>query len=76
MKKKFKISVFYCFRYFVDENPADDVAYSYLELAETFEEGDKFNASKEKLTKAMSKHLTTNAKDCDYYKYLYFYKIL
>lgn len=63
-----------CMRYFLEDNEGDVTGRSYLDVAETLSEGYEFFAAKEQLSKAMSNHLLTMAKDCDYYKYLYFYK--
>ncbi|CAB3254982.1 unnamed protein product [Arctia plantaginis] len=63
-----------CLKYFVEENPLDDTAKCMWEVANTFEDGVEFNTSKEKMNKAISKHLYNNAQTSQYYKYLYFCK--
>ncbi|CAH0696204.1 unnamed protein product [Spodoptera exigua] len=62
-----------CLRYFVEENPCDETAQNFLDIANTFEDGVEFNTSKDKMCKAISKHLMINARSSQYYKFLYFY---
>ncbi|CAH0596894.1 unnamed protein product [Chrysodeixis includens] len=63
-----------CLRYFIEENPHDEAAQYLLDIANTFEDTVDFNTSKEKMTKAISKHLDTNAQSSRYYKFLHLYK--
>lgn len=63
-----------CLKYFIDENPNDETAQNFLEIANTFEEGVEFNTAKAKMSKAISKHLMSKARSCQHFKYLYFYK--
>ncbi|XP_026727713.1 uncharacterized protein LOC113493880, partial [Trichoplusia ni] len=63
-----------CLRYFIEENPNDEAAKSLLEVANAFEDSVDFNTSKEKMSKAISKHLDTNAQSSRYYKFLHLYK--
>ncbi|XP_022818710.1 caspase-1-B-like [Spodoptera litura] len=62
-----------CLRYFVEENPCDETAQNFLDIANTFEDGVEFNTPKDKMCKAISKHLMNNARSSKYYKFLYFY---
>lgn len=71
---RLKRNTFSHFRYFVEENPNDETAQNFLEVANSFEDGLEFNTSKDKMSKAISKHLISNARSSQYYKYLYFYK--
>ncbi|XP_046973431.1 caspase-1-like [Vanessa cardui] len=63
-----------CLRYVVAENSEDRVAQSYLDISETLEDSDEFNATKEKLATLISEHLSTYDGSLDFYKYLYLYK--
>ncbi|XP_050356162.1 caspase-3-like [Nymphalis io] len=63
-----------CLRYVVAENSDDKVAKSYLDISETLEDSDDFNATKEKLATLISEHLTSYAGSLDFYKYLYLYQ--
>ncbi|XP_021190832.3 caspase-8 [Helicoverpa armigera] len=62
-----------CLRYFVEENPHDVAGQSILDVANTFEDGVEFNTSKDRMCKAISYYLMTNARSSHFYKYLYFY---
>ncbi|KAJ8710017.1 hypothetical protein PYW07_009383 [Mythimna separata] len=62
-----------CLRYFVEENPDDETAQDILDIANTFEDSAEFNTSKDKMCKAISKHLMEKARYSQFYKYLYFY---
>ncbi|XP_072948151.1 caspase-1-like [Epargyreus clarus] len=63
-----------CLLHFLEEHPSDSTARTFLDISNTFENEDKFNAAKEKMAKAICDHLTNNARHCEYFKYLYFYK--
>ncbi|KAJ8710859.1 hypothetical protein PYW08_009374 [Mythimna loreyi] len=63
-----------CLRYFVEENPDDETAQDILDIANTFEDSVEFNTSKDKMCKAISKHLMEKARCSQFYKYLYFYR--
>nr|AEK20829.1 caspase-4 [Lymantria monacha] len=63
-----------CLQYFIDENPNDEMAQNFLEIANTFEEGVEFNTAKAKMSKAIGKYLMSKTRSCQYFKYLYFYK--
>ncbi|VVD00044.1 unnamed protein product [Leptidea sinapis] len=63
-----------CLRLFLEENPDDKTAQSFLDVSETFEDGEEFNTAKDRMTKAITCHLAENARHFEFYKYLYFYK--
>ncbi|CAK1591262.1 unnamed protein product [Parnassius mnemosyne] len=63
-----------CLSYYVEENPHDVTARSYLDISVSFEDGIEFNTAKRKMAKAICNYLGIYAKDTQYFKYLYFYK--
>ncbi|XP_045762961.1 caspase-7-like [Maniola jurtina] len=63
-----------CLRHFVEENPDDERAASYLEICETFEDITEFNTSKEKMIRLISQYLEKKIPEIEYLKYLYLYK--
>ncbi|CAG5049768.1 unnamed protein product [Parnassius apollo] len=63
-----------CLSYYVEENPHDVTARSYLEISLSFEDSIEFNTPKRKMAKAICNYLGICAKDTHYFKYLYFYR--
>ncbi|XP_028179214.1 caspase-like, partial [Ostrinia furnacalis] len=63
-----------CLRHFLNDNPDDVLAQSFLEMADTFEDSANFNSSKEKLAKAVCAYLKSQVNIIPYFKFLYFYK--
>ncbi|CAH2057383.1 unnamed protein product, partial [Iphiclides podalirius] len=46
-----------CLSYYVDENPSDATARSYLDISESFEDTIEFNTAKRKMSKAICSYL-------------------
>ncbi|XP_039746058.1 caspase-3-like, partial [Pararge aegeria] len=63
-----------CLRHFVEDNPDDVIAGSYLDLSETFEAGAEFNTSKETMVRHITQYLEKKVSDDFNLKYLYLYK--
>lgn len=63
-----------CISHFVADNPEDETARSFLDVAEVLQEGAEFNVAKEKISRAIRNHLQSRASEFEYFKYLYLYR--
>ncbi|XP_052742893.1 caspase-1 [Bicyclus anynana] len=63
-----------CLGHLVEENPDDEIAQTFLELCESYEDDTKFNAPKEIMVRRISQYLEKKVPDIEHLKYLYLYK--
>lgn len=62
-----------CIRYYVEENQDDYEAKSFLDVAESFSDGEEFHQAKLNMARVIRNHLMKAAKDEGYYKFLYLF---